>query len=177
LLVEEQRVNLLLYSNAFTTAPWVVGANTNLTATSALSPDGTVNAWKLYASNGLGAAGLLQGITKAASALTYAASIHAKAAGQNWLQIAVFDGTNGNRYWFNVSTGAVGATAAIGTGFTGVSAIIVPAGNGFYRCVLVATSSTVTTYTVYFYPSASDGSNGTGDASGNGVYIFGSQLE
>ena len=177
LLIEEQRANLLLYSNAFTSAPWVAGANTNLTATSALSPDGTVNAWKLYASNGLVAAGLRQPITKAASAITYAASVYAKAAGQNWLQLTVFDGTVGNRYWYNISTGAVGTTAAIGAGFTGVSASIVPAGNGYYRCVLLATSSTATTYEVYVYPSAADGSNGTGDASNNGVYIYGAQLE
>jgi hypothetical protein len=177
LLIEELRANLLLYSNAFTSAPWVAGANTNVTAAGALSPDGTVNAWKLYASNGLVAAGLRQPITKAASAITYAASVYAKAAGQNWLQVTVFDGTVGNRYWYNISTGAVGTTAAIGAGFTGVSASIVPAGNGYYRCVLLATSSTATTYEVYVYPSAADGSNGTGDASNNGVYIYGAQLE
>lgn len=177
LLIEEQRANLLLYSNAFTSAPWVAGANTNVTAAGALSPDGTVNAWKLYASNGLVAAGLRQPITKAASAITYAASVYAKAAGQNWLQVTVFDGTVGNRYWYNISTGAVGTTAAIGAGFTGVSASIVPANNGYYRCVLLATSSTATTYEVYVYPSAADGSNGTGDASNNGVYIYGAQLE
>jgi hypothetical protein len=177
LLVEESRTNLLRRSNELTTTPWTVQANTNLTATSALSPDGTVNAWKMYASNGFAPFGILQSTTKAASALTYATSIYAKAAGQNWLQIAVFDGTNGNRYWFNVSTGAVGTTAVLGIGFTGVSASIVPAGNGFYRCVLVATSSTVTTYSVYVYPALANGDNGTGDASGNGVYVYGAQLE
>jgi hypothetical protein len=177
LLVEESRANLLRRSNELTTAPWTVQANTNLTAASTLSPDGTVNAWKMYASNGFAPFGILQSVTKAASALTYATSIYAKAAGQNWLQIAVFDGTNGNRYWFNVSTGAVGTTAVLGIGFTGVSASIVPAGNGFYRCVLVATSSTVTTYSVYVYPALANGDNGTGDASGNGVYVYGAQLE
>ena len=177
LLVEESRANLLRRSNELTTTPWTVQANTNLTAASTLSPDGTVNAWKMYASNGFAPFGILQSVTKAASALTYATSIYAKAAGQNWLQIAVFDGTNGNRYWFNVSTGAVGTTAVLGIGFTGVSASIVPAGNGFYRCVLVATSSTVTTYSVYVYPALANGDNGTGDASGNGVYVYGAQLE
>ena len=79
--------------------------------------------------------------------------------------------------WFNVSTGAVGTTALIGAGFTGVSASIVPASNGFYRCILVATSSTAILYDVYFYPALADGNNGLGDASGNGVYVYGADLE
>lgn len=177
ILIEEQRTNLLLQSNAFTTGPWGVDANTDFTANSTASPDGAVNAWKMAAKNGLVPNGPSQFFTKAASAITYTASIFSKAAGYDWLQIAVFDGTNGNRYWFNVRTGAVGTTSVIGTGFTGVSASVTPAPNGFFRCSVISTSSTATSYFMYIYPSALNGSNGAGNASGDGVFVYGAQVE
>lgn len=177
ILIEEQRTNLLLQSNAFTTGPWGGDANADFTANSTASPDGAVNAWKMAAKNGLVPNGSSQFFTKAASATTYTASIFSKAAGYDWLQIAVFDGTNGNRYWFNVRTGAVGTTSVIGTGFTGVSASIERAPNGFFRCSVIATSSTATSYFMYIYPSALNGSNGAGNASGDGVFVYGAQVE
>jgi hypothetical protein len=148
-----------------------------MTANSAVSPDGTTNAWKMAAVNGVISNGQRQFNTKAASAITYTTSLFSKAAGYDWLQIAVFDGTNGNRYWFNVRTGAVGTTSVIGTGFTAVSASVTPAPNGFFRCAITATSSTATQYDIYLYPAAANGSNGTGNANGDGVYIYGAQLE
>jgi hypothetical protein len=177
ILIEEQRTNLMLQSNAFSSAPWGPDTNTIMTANSAVSPDGTTNAWKMAAVNGVISNGQRQFNTKAASAITYTTSLFSKAAGYDWLQIAVFDGTNGNRYWFNVRTGAVGTTSVIGTGFTAVSASVTPAPNGFFRCAIIATSSTATQYDVYLYPAAANGSNGTGNANGDGVFIYGAQLE
>jgi hypothetical protein len=177
ILIEEQRTNLLLQSNAFSSAPWGPDTNTIMTANSAVSPDGTTNAWKMAAVNGVISNGQRQFNTKAASAITYTTSLFSKAAGYDWLQIAVFDGTNGNRYWFNVRTGAVGTTSVIGTGFTAVSASVTPAPNGFFHCAIIATSSTATQYDVYLYPAAANGSNGTGNANGDGVFIYGAQLE
>lgn len=177
ILIEEQRTNLIWYSNAFTTSPWGLDTNADLIANSTASPDGAINAWKMAAKNGLVSIGSSQFFIKAASAITYNTSIFSKAAGYDWLQIAVFDGANGNRYWFNVRTGAIGTTAVIGTGFTGVSASITPAPNGFFRCSLIATSSTATSYSIYLYPSATNGSNGTGNTNGDGVYVYGAQIE
>jgi len=177
LLIEEQRTNLLLQSNTFNVT-WTASANTNVTAVAATSPEGVVNAWRLYASNGLVSNGLIQGISKAAAATQYTWSIYAKPAGYNWIQLAVYDAVaDGNRYWFNLSTGVLGSTAAIGAGFTGVSATITNIGNGWYRCTLTATSNAGTQFQSYAYPTNGDGVNTAGDAFTDGTFIYGAQLE
>lgn len=177
LLIEEQRVNLLLQSNTFNVT-WTASTNTNVTAAAGTSPEGVVNAWRLYGSNGLVPGGLFQAISKAAAATQYTWSIYAKPAGYNWLQLAVFDGTaDGNRYWFNLSTGVLGSTAVIGAGFTGVSATITNIGNGWYRCTLTATSNTAVQYNGYAYPTNGDGVTTAGNAFTDGTFIYGAQLE
>ena len=177
LLIEEQRANLLLQSNTFNVT-WTASTNTNVTSAATTSPEGVVNAWRLYGSNGLSPGGLIQGISKAAAATQYTWSIYAKAAGYNWIQLAVFDAVaNGNRYWFNLSTGVLGSTAVIGAGFTGISATITNIGNGWYRCTLTATSNAGTQFQSYAYPTNGDGVVTAGDAFTDGTYIYGAQLE
>lgn len=94
LLVEEQRANLLTYSNAFTTAPWTVRGTATATPNAALSPDGTNNAWLIAGINVL-TNDVFQQIT-VASGVAYSPSFYIKkVTATGTLQVANPAGTNG----------------------------------------------------------------------------------
>jgi hypothetical protein len=63
-------------------------------------------------------------------------SFYLKAGTAPWIR-AIFDdgGADGIRAWFNPNTGQVGGISSSGTGLA-ISATMVPAGNGWYRCTL-----------------------------------------
>jgi hypothetical protein len=158
LLVEELRTNLLLYSSAFSDAYWT--KQTVTFGTSGVAPDGTTTAALLVPSNTPNVQQLFRLSVVASS--TCASSIYAKANGINTFEI--LDGASGtNGGSFNLSTGV-----ATNKG-TGVASIV-PVGNGWYRCISVATT---TGFRLYCPDS-------TGTASGDGtsgIYIWGAQLE
>ena len=133
LLVEEQRTNLLLYSEQFDNAYWTASAVT-VTANTSVSPDGATTADTFDD----GVTSALHRVFRTAITYTAAAqtvSVYAKAGTGAWFQFVAFDGTNTFYANFNVSTGAVGNKAA---GVT--SSSIIPAGNGWYRCVMTMTT-------------------------------------
>ena len=158
LLVEEQRVNSLLYSSAFSDAYWT--KQTVTLGTPGVAPDGTTTADLLIPSNTPNVQQLFRLAVVASS--TCASSIYAKANGINTFEI--LDGASGtNGGSFNLSTGV-----ATNKG-TGVASMV-PVGNGWYRCVSVATTTGFRLYCP----------NSTGTASGDGtsgIYIWGAQVE
>jgi hypothetical protein len=93
-----------------------------------------------------------QSFAKAASSLAYTLSAYFKPGTVNIVRLQIGE-TNafaiGAAVEFNVATGAIStAAAAIGAGFTAISASITPAFNGYYRLVLNATSTAVATLAV-----------------------------
>jgi hypothetical protein len=177
-LIEEARTNLILQNQSFDNASWTK-ANSSITANTVTSPDGTANADKLVEDSTVGVAhSVEQGFAKAASAIAYNTSVYAKSAGRTWLQIAVYDGAaTGNRYWFNLGTGVLGSTAAIGAGFTSTSATITNVGNGWYRCSVQATSNTATNLTAVLYSTTGDTITSYNGDGSSGVYLWGAQVE
>lgn len=168
LLVEEQRTNLILYSQELDNAAWASDANRGtVTANATTSPDGTVNADKFVAgSDGFGYR--FQQPTASAST-AYTASIYVKAA-ETAIVYLELSNTTGLTY-FNLSTVAVTATA---TGATG--AFIQAAGNGWYRIGATSTTSGVATTALLNFGVA----NASGSqvcTAGNGAYFWGAQLE
>jgi hypothetical protein len=178
-LSEVSRTNLCLQSEDFATT-WTPSVNATISVNSVISPNGTLTADSLNEDATASVShSVQQTFVKAASALAYSFSVFVKPAGRNWVCITAWDYVSvGNRYWFNVSTGIVGSTAAIGAGFTAVSANIYPAGNGWYRCVLNVTSSTVAAITPVIYSCNADAvfTPPTG-LNAVGLYLWGAQLE
>lgn len=133
LLVEEQRVNLLIYSEAFDNAAWTP-SNVTVTANTSVSPDGATTADTFDD-------GVATGLHRVfRSSLTYTAaaqtvSVYAKAGTGAWFQFIIFDGTTSFYANFDVLTGTVGNKHASAT------SSIVPVGNGWYRCVMTATTA------------------------------------
>jgi hypothetical protein len=137
LLLEPQRTNLALQSESFDNASWVK-SNSTVTANSTTSPDGTTNADTLITTNSLNFHRLSQNTT--ISALTnYTYTIFAKQNSSSLIQIALNTGFTSTPSLspyanFNLSTGVVSQSG------NGATASIQSVGNGWYRCVITATS-------------------------------------
>lgn len=165
LFIEEQRTNLLTYSNGFSTSPWgATASSVNLNA--AISPDGTQNAVSLVESSANTQHYVFQ--PQVVTAQSYTLSAHFKA---NTRTQAYLDFTGGsNRAVFNLATGVVVST--IGTGLT---ASITNVGNGWYRCSITQTQAATT-----IYPTLGTALAGAISYAGNGtsgIYLWGAQLE
>jgi hypothetical protein len=167
LLVEEQRTNLFLQSEDFSTGWGTLRASvtTNIIA----APDGSFTADKLTEDTTPSSTHLLTQGFVYTSGVTYTATFFVKAGERSQFQIrASTQATFPGDAIFNLSTGT--ATSLNGT------SSIVPIENGWYRCsVTAAATANGTTGTgVYLRDGVSISYNGDGTS---GIYIWGAQLE
>jgi hypothetical protein len=168
LLIEEQKSNLMLWSEDCSNAAW---APTNLTITSnsTTSPAGLVNAQRLTTTAATNTS-VLQDAVVNATAATF--SVYVK-IGSGATDLSTFvlrnqtTTTNLLSISFNYSTGAI----TYNTGSSGASATDV--GNGWWRIVLTATSGITAGNAIRGYVGAAGGVQPAG------VFIFawGAQLE
>jgi len=156
LLVEEQRTNLLLRSEEFSTT-WV-RFNVNASSNAILAPDGTLTADKLTENDADNFHRIRQGIT---SGVTGVFSVFLKAAERTRVNLGTSD-TNLIAD-FDLSAGSV----VSGTGS------IEPFGDGWYRCSI---SATFTTSGPFLLLRNSSSEFYTGDGT-SGIYLWGAQLE
>ena len=158
LLVEPQRTNLLTYSNDFSNVSWVKQELT-LTANSIISPDGTLNAYKLTPTAVNSPHQLNKLLISAPVSNTM--SFYAKKGGYDLVEC--LDGASGfNGSKFNLNTGTF---TNQGTGVGSMFSV----GNGWYRCIV-----TVVTTGIRFYINNSSSYIGDGTS---GIYLWGTQFE
>jgi hypothetical protein len=178
LLIEEQRVNLLLYSEEFDNAAWnkTLGTVTvTVAANSTTSPDGTVNADKVITANATGDHVIAQ-VASVTSGTTYTQSWFLKAAELNWVQVTESTGFGSTQFQnINLSDGTVG------NGNYGSAVSVTSVGNGWYR-VSVTDTATATSASGRFLVAllTSNVAARLTDVTGNGtdgVFIYGGQLE
>jgi len=166
LLIEEQRTNLVQYSEQFNTSPWAI-LNASISANAASSPDGSTTAEKLVES-ATGPHGHEVYVTFTALTATYTFSIFAKAAERSSIYLSLGSSITSGVY-FNLSNGTIGTASG------GLTGSIQNVGNGWYRCSVVGSLSSGTNYIQIAT------SNGTSyDYTGNGtsgLLLFGAQLE
>ena len=169
LLVEPQRTNLLLQSQELDNITWTVTSMT-VTANTLSAPDLTTTADTLTVT---GAGGTLAQTVTITAGNGIAVSMFAKAGASNFLYIKIA-GTISVECWYNLSTGVTGTNTAGSGTCVFRQKNIEDYGNGWYRCTLIVTTSTETSYTASFAPAAADN---TAPANGNNIYAWGSQLE
>ena len=163
LLIEEQRTNLLTYSEEFDNAAWTK-VQTTITSNTIIAPDGTLTGDKLIVDNAQPAGYVVQ--TKSfTSGTSYTATCYVKAGEVSDFRFVFGSGAFGSSLnaIFDLSTGTV-------TSFTVSSASIQSVGNGWYRCIATA-AATITASAGVQVRSAY-----TGDGT-SGIYIWGAQLE
>jgi len=160
--------NMLASSEDFSAAVWGK-ANATVTANAAVAPDGTTTAGKLDETATTASHYAYQVYTS--TGVSIVSSIYAKASERR--RIAIWEGTtSANGAVFDLVSGTVVNNLASGVGS------IQSVGNGWYRCSVV---STETAGTRWFVCSVlldnATGVGGTVGVAGNGIYIWGAQLE
>lgn len=182
LLVEGLRTNLLLRSEEIDNAAWNLKIRSSITANATAAPDSVASADKLVedttASNDHYTQ---QPLSKAASALSYAASVYVKAGERSQIQLLVYDtvGGFGNRAsatFDSASGGSIITAAAVAGTFTAPSATVVSCANGWVRISLRFTSGTETGIAVRLSIAVVGSTTYTGDGT-SGIYVWGAQLE
>ena len=166
LLIEEQRTNLLTYSEQFDNAAWTKAGST-VTANATASPDGTVDADKLVES---ATTGTHQATSSApmTSGSAQVFSFYAKKAERSKVS---FGGGGFGGQGFYVVWDLDAGTLSDNLGGKGS---IVAAGNGWYRCVVAFTPSNGNAPIIYVADNS--GISYTGDGT-SGIYLYGAQLE
>ena len=158
LLLEPQRTNLVTYSEQFNNAAW--GKTTaTVTANTTSAPDGTISADTFDATNNF--AFVSQAPTLASgTATTY--SVFVKNIDAPYVNLQVRTTATAGLARFDFT----GSTLTSTTLTTGTSSSFTDYGNGWYRCVLVCTTSEANQQFRIQVPS-------TGDS----VFIWGAQAE
>jgi hypothetical protein len=172
LLIEEQRVNLGLYSDELDNAVWTKSL-ASVTANATTSPDGTANADRLTADGSNNPHDVRQTITYTAAVHTL--SVYAKKDTGDFVQLrfsaaAVTGGTGFAN--FDLNAGTVGT---IGAGLSAAS--ITPAGNGWYRCTITGTTNAGTAFFSFYIVSNAAAPSAEGGTFTTSVFLYGAQLE
>lgn len=152
ILIEEQRTNLVTYSDQFNDASWAKN-NVTVTANTTTSPDGTVNADTITSTSAT-TAGLVRSF--ASTAVAYTFSVYLKQGNTTFSEIEIIDqGTVANRVRLTYATGALTVVSGSPTG-TATSV-----GNGWWRVTIAYTFPAIgAADTLVIYPSTTTGSIG-----------------
>ena len=169
ILVEPQRTNLLTYSSSFDNGAWVK-YGTSINANSIISPSGIQDADKIIENSFTGIHLLIQGTQWDTNSRT--ASLYVKAAERTKFYIANTSAEYGS--FFNLGTGTIDGN--IGP-FTST---IEDVGNGWYRITATHTAAASQTFAIGIYTTYTGNFTTTTEyagTSGNGLYIWGAQVE
>lgn len=170
LLIEEQRTNLLTWSENFGDAVWTQQRVT-VAANSTVAPNGTTTADRITGDGTTGGAMGAYATVSVSGSTAYTLSVFAKADTATWLVISSFDGATNPGQWFNLANGTVGVSES---GMSNPS--IVAVGGGWYWCSVVRTTGSTSTSARAQYNLGQ--SNGTYAISATtSLILWGAQLE
>jgi hypothetical protein len=164
--LEPQRTNLYLYSNDFSDVNWAK-SESSITSNAIISPDGTVNSWKLNDNTINAQHALLRSLGGITS--PYAISFFVKSA--EYSKCCIENYSDGGRVVFDIATKTVVSTSA---NFT--SATIQQYANGFIRisAITVGTTGNKAMGLGLVNDLGQDSFVGTGT---KGIYVYGAQAE
>jgi hypothetical protein len=170
LLIEESRTNAFQRSDDFGNAYWTKLRST-ITSDATTSPSGATDADKLVEDTSSNTHTVFRlvsiGVTTPVSF-----SVFAKASERSWIQLECGDNfTAGSTAYFNLSNGTIGTVGA------GATASIQSMGNGWYRCVVVATPTATTSNGFYVNIATANGTRFYAGDGTSGVFLWGAQVE
>jgi hypothetical protein len=168
ILVESQRTNINLYSEQFDNISWIK-LSSNVTSNATTAPDGTTTADKLIEDN-TNANHLVQQVIVASNA-SYTFSVFAKKAERNWVVLRSVNASFQNvKAWFNIDAGTIGTLE------NGATTKITNFSNGWYKLEMTIPSYS-TGFEFRISTSTGNGVDSYTGTTGNGVYLWGAQLE
>ena len=171
-LIEEQRTNLLTYSEELDNVAYTKAA-ISITANAIVSPDGAVTADKIVEDTATAQHQLLVSQSLTDNTI-YTASIFMKAAERSWIRLSIRlkDGSFPGAY-FDIANGVIGTQIG-----SPIDISIVDVGGGYYRCsVTVDILTGGTTPGVAIWLSTGDGVISYLGDGASGVHVWGFQLE
>jgi hypothetical protein len=181
LLVEESRTNLLLQSEAFDSASWLPTAtHAGITANDAVAPTGqaTADLFTCLTTDDVARRLTSTPAISVSNATVYTASLYVKAKNWTFMGIAI----NANTTNFNNSAGSclfnlsTGAFTQVSAGVSATNAVNM--GGGWWRVSVTATTVTTTATLVLTLHDANESlAASTVGVIGDGVYVWGAQLE
>jgi len=175
-LVEGQRTNLVQQSADISNVYWVK-SETTVTANAIAAPDGTMTAGKLVESTANSQHTLASAAITWVGNTQYTVTFYAKAGERFNFDLLL--GTAGN--WVNaerVATFNVSAGTLLLTPNSPAIASIQAVGNEWYRCRLTATTvASPSASAVFIRMADSTGLSSYQGITGNGIYLWGAQLE
>ena len=169
LLVEEQRTNLLTYSEDFDNASWSKN-NVTVTANTIVAPDGSLTSDKVIANVGINFHSVIQNPSITPSTV-YTLSCFLK-RGEYQYGFLYSDGATKGAIFDLDSLTVTGSILGVPT-----SSTIVDAGNGWARCSITFTSGVSTFSNTWVGPTSSPTSANIAGDGYSGIYIWGAQLE
>jgi hypothetical protein len=167
LLVEEARSNLVAYSEQFDNVWWTKD-NTTIATNVTTGPDGTTTADKIVETTASSSHSVYRNAGTLTNAI-YTYSVFLKKAERNWAYVRLAT-VVGQGAYFNLNTGTIGTIES------GITATMQNAGNGWYRCSVSITASTLPWYPSQGPTIGDNTSSYTGDGS-SGIFAWGAQLE
>jgi hypothetical protein len=172
--IEEQRSNLMTYSDDFANAAWGK-TNSSITSNTIVAPDGTLTGDKLVEAVSTTIHRISQQATTSATA-TNSGTVYVKAAERTQVNIALIESTGTHFYQaiFDLTTLVISAGGS-GT-VTNTATSITPVGNGWFRCSITAAFGSGTAVRLAIDTAAANSAVTTGNG-WNGLYIWGAQLE
>jgi hypothetical protein len=172
LLIEEQRTNLVTYSEQFDNGYWSK-TRSSITANTIAAPDGTLTADKLIEDTTASNLHYASSSTLTALNGAHTATVFAKFSERN-LQIVAIGGTTPRGCGFNLSTGATFNESVGGPIQADLTCDMTFVGDGWWRCRMSWTADGQTA--IWFLTSNGNTASYTGDGT-SGLYLWGAQLE
>lgn len=175
-LIEEQRTNLLTYSEQFDNAAWTKSRVT-VSANAVSAPDGVTSADKVVEDASTGIHEIYNAGGTTLTAVSHTATIFLKSAERTKARLtcATGGGAHGASVIADLSTGTLDVVTNLGA-HVGGTATIQELVDGWYRVSLTITSTAATYYLVVATVTGTNTVSYAGTA-GNGVYVWGAQLE
>ena len=171
LLIEETRTNLALDSSMGSN--WGKNVNDVITPNSIVAPDGTTTGTKVQVTSGPN--NIIYRQFNVTAGTTYTASLYMRqGSGGIYQAILLFGASGAYRVWLNTTNGTLSGNLLTGV-WTGGSATVSQAGNGWWRVSLTVTVVTDTAVTLETDQATSSGIYGTN--AGDFFYCWGAQLE
>ena len=167
LLVEESRTNEIPYSQTFNT--WWSSSNATLTANSAISPDGTQTAYTIQDNSTNGFHTVQKGLGILTGNYTISFYVKVKELSKGYLQLLNTGGTENAAIFFDLNTSSP-------TNIVGDHGSVTKVGNGWHRISVGRNFSSGNPVSFYFVLLNNAG-QGTYSGNGDGMYIWGAQLE
>jgi len=167
LLIEEQRTNILLYSEDISYGGWTK-TDASVSVNSGIAPDGNMTADKLVENTASGVAHRMYYSLSMGTSSTFSAFF--KAAGRNYVMMMIYPGTAKLAY-FDILNGSVVSTNA-----PEITAKVQPVGNGWFRCSVTYSGALSSSFIQIHMSPDGITDTYTGDGA-SGMFIWGLQAE